>query len=204
MPGLSDHRLRYNQARPLRLYQDNAIILYTDGKYDIKTSNAYWSTDPKKIKELIKYVSENKQEIKTIVIDTLSMLMVNDFMASAKIKGYEKFVDLAFNSYSILKECDGLRRDLVIIVLAHVDTEAGVTDIMVPGGKLLKEKAKPVAMFTVVLQTFVDFKESGADYYFTTQNNGSNVVKSPDGMFDEYLIPNDCNYVIEKMNEYYN
>lgn len=33
--SLSDHRLRYNQARPLRLYTDNSIVLYTDGNYGI-------------------------------------------------------------------------------------------------------------------------------------------------------------------------
>ena len=28
-------------------------------------------------------------------------------------------------------------------------------------------------------------------------------AKSPEGMFEEEFIPNDLNYVIEKMNEYY-
>lgn len=47
--SLSDHRLRYNQARPIRVYQDNKIVLYTDGKYDIDT---YELTYLRKAKDL--------------------------------------------------------------------------------------------------------------------------------------------------------
>lgn len=50
--SLSDHRLRYNQAKPLRLYQDNKIILYTDGKYGI---NTYELVYLRKAKDLGKY-----------------------------------------------------------------------------------------------------------------------------------------------------
>lgn len=56
--SLSDHRLRYNQARPLRLYQDNAIILYTDGKYDI---NSYELTYLRKAKDLGKFEDLTKE-----------------------------------------------------------------------------------------------------------------------------------------------
>lgn len=34
--SLSEHRYKYNSARPLRLIQDNTVILYTDGKYKIQ------------------------------------------------------------------------------------------------------------------------------------------------------------------------
>ena len=35
--SLSDHKLRYNQAKPIRVYTDNKIVLYTDGNYDISS-----------------------------------------------------------------------------------------------------------------------------------------------------------------------
>lgn len=56
--SLSDHRLRYNQARPLRLYQDNTIILYTDGKYGI---NSYELTYLRKAKDLGKFEDLTKE-----------------------------------------------------------------------------------------------------------------------------------------------
>ena len=47
--SLSDHRLRYNQAKPIRVYTDNKIVLYTDGKYDI---SSYELTYLRKAKDL--------------------------------------------------------------------------------------------------------------------------------------------------------
>lgn len=39
--SLSEYHLKYNQAKPVRVYTDNKIILYTDGQYSIKN---YWLT----------------------------------------------------------------------------------------------------------------------------------------------------------------
>ena len=40
-------------------------------------------------------------------------------------------------------------------------------------------------------------------YYFSTQNSGSDTVKSPMGMFDEALIPNDLAEVDKAIRNYY-
>ena len=37
-----------------------------------------------------------------------------------------------------------------------------------------------------------------------TQTDGTTTAKSPAGMFDDSLIPNDLGYVKQKMEEYYN
>lgn len=68
--------------------------------------------------------------------------------------------------------------------------------------KLLKEKAKIAAMFTVVLGSEVVSKEKGNEYYFKTTTDGSDVYKSPYGMFKEKLIPNDMKYVLESIYKY--
>lgn len=47
--SLSEYHLKYNQAKPIRVYTDNKIILYTDGKYSIKN---YWFTYLTPAKEL--------------------------------------------------------------------------------------------------------------------------------------------------------
>lgn len=56
--SLSDHRLRYNQARPLRLYTDNGIVLYTDGNYGISD---YELTYLRKAKDLGSLEDLNKE-----------------------------------------------------------------------------------------------------------------------------------------------
>ena len=47
--SLSEHRLKYAFARPLKLIQGNEIILYTDGKYKISEYDISYLTRPSKI-----------------------------------------------------------------------------------------------------------------------------------------------------------
>lgn len=67
--------------------------------------------------------------------------------------------------------------------------------------KLLDEKITIEGLFTVVLLTQIEKKENGVEYGFTTQSDGTTTCKSPMGMFD-MKIPNDLQFVIDKMNEY--
>ena len=47
--SLSEHKLKYCQARPLKLIQDNNVILYTDGNYKISEYQITYLTKPSKI-----------------------------------------------------------------------------------------------------------------------------------------------------------
>lgn len=47
--SLSEHKLKYCQARPLKLIQDNNVILYTDGKYKVSEYEITYLTKPSKI-----------------------------------------------------------------------------------------------------------------------------------------------------------
>lgn len=57
-------------------------------------------------------------------------------------------------------------------------------------------------MFTVVLYTSLKKSGSVLEYTFVTQNTGNNTGKSPKGMFDTLEIPNDLEFVKNKMIEY--
>ena len=54
-------------------------------------------------------------------------------------------------------------------------------------------------MATIVLHSMFD----GQNYYFKTQNNGTDVAKSPEGMFDAVDIPNDLKAVDDAIRAYY-
>lgn len=90
--SLSDHRLRYNQARPLRLYQDNAIILYTDGKYGI---NSYELTYLRKAKDLGKFEDLTKEytdlpeNTHQDIVDLAVQMLVN-YVSGANSKETQK------------------------------------------------------------------------------------------------------------------
>lgn len=47
--SLSEHKLKYCQARPLKLIQDNNVILYTDGNYKISEYQIAYLAKPSKI-----------------------------------------------------------------------------------------------------------------------------------------------------------
>ncbi len=56
--SLSDYRLNHNQAKPVRLYTDNKIYLYTDGKYGI---NVYELSYLRRASDLGKYEDLTKE-----------------------------------------------------------------------------------------------------------------------------------------------
>jgi adenylate kinase family enzyme len=180
-----------------------------NGKIDLAKTNFYRTSSPQVVKAMLKAISDSKPETKVILIDTITSLMISENMKRISEKGYEKFNDFAFDTYSIIKMIDGLREDLTVIVLAHVeenyDSEGQLrVSFMVPGGKLLKEKIKVDGMFTTVLYTEVMMKDDKPLYHFLTQNNGKNSCKSPEGMFNDLRIDNDYVKVLTRIKEYEN
>ena len=138
-------------------------------------------------------------KIKTIIVDDFQYVLSDEYMRKATEKGFDKFTIMAQNYYNILKIAQNMREDLNIIFLSHSETKDDGTTKVKTIGKLLDDKITIEGLFTIVLNTKV---EDGS-YYFETQNNGFNTSKSPKGMFEEFKIPNDLKYVVDKVNEYY-
>jgi len=196
------------KSLPFKSWKSNYVTVFGENnKIDLNKTNFYRTSSPQVVRGLLKAISDSKPETKVIIIDTLTALMIAENMKRIGEKGYEKFNDFAADVYNIIKMIDSLRDDLTVIVTAHVEENYdsdGVLRVsfMVPGGKLLKEKIKVEGMFTTVLYTEVEVKDSKPEYYFLTQNNGKNNCKSPEGMFDSVRIPNDLVMVLERMKNY--
>lgn len=136
---------------------------------------------------------------KQIVIDDFQYIMANEFMRRSKEKSYDKFNDIGYNAWSIINRAQSLESDCRIYIMAHTETDmTGKTKIKTIG-KMLDEKITLEGMFTIVLGASV----SDGNYYFTTQNSGSNTVKSPMGMFETMEIDNDLKMVDDTITEYY-
>ena len=148
--------------------------------------------------EIIK--SMKKTDKKVIVIDDTQYLMCNEFMRRATEKGYDKFTEIAQNFWSlVVQEVNNLPDDVIVYLLCHTATDENGVEKMKTIGKLVDEKITPEGLFTIVLKTAV----SDGQYYFITQNNGKDTVKSPEEMFSTYAINNDLKYVDEKIRNYY-
>lgn len=75
--------------------------------------------------------------------------------------------------------------------------------------KMLSDKVNLAGLFTIVLYTNVKTNMQGTTYSFVTNqyidDRGVYVMaKSPRGMFDGKLIPNDMGFVLQKVEEYNN
>lgn len=72
---------------------------------------------------------------------------------------------------------------------------------------MLDDKVNLAGLFTVVLYTTTKTNMQGTTYHFVTNkyidDRGIHIMaKSPVGMFEERLIPNDMGLVLDKIEEY--
>ena len=152
------------------------------------------------IEACLKYVSEKRKEIKTVVIDDFQYMSSFEFFERVDEKGYEKFTQIGANLARIARMPKDLRDDLTVIFLTHAEESTdmeGKRKVKAKTiGKMVDEKLSLEGLFSIVLFGKVKKnKEGEIRYVFETQNNGENTCKSPRGMFDNVEIPNDLQFV---------
>lgn len=148
-------------------------------------------------KDIIKFMKATDKKI--IIVDDFQYLLSIPYMRRIKETGWDKYNDFASNYFDIITVCDELPDDVTIYFMTHTETLDDGTETVKLIGKLLREKICIEGLFTTVLKTMVN----DGKYYFITQNNGHDNVKSPLGMFDSYAIDNDLAYVDAKIRNYY-
>ena len=142
----------------------------------------------------LKYDSEEK----TIIIDDAQYLMANEAMNRSKEQGYQKWSEIANHFYQLLLLIRQLPEDVIVYLLAHTETDANGKERFKTVGKLM-DSYSIEGVCTICLKTMVD-----DGYYFTTQNNGYDTVKSPMGLFQTEKIDNDLKAVDTAIRDYYN
>lgn len=80
--SLSEHILHHNQAKPIRVYTDNKIVLYTDGNYSI---NKYTLTYLRKAKDIGTDLKSEYTELPSITHQEIVDIAVKLFIQSAAI-----------------------------------------------------------------------------------------------------------------------
>jgi len=167
------------------------------------------TTDTAIIIKIINYVSAKRKDIKNIVIDDFQYILSEQFMAKALQAGYDKFNTLAKNAYDVLNVGINAREDVNFIVLTHDDEENGKSKMKLLG-RMLEDKVNPIGLFTYALFTTSKTKISGGTtYHFITNRTIDDrgiliTAKTPPGLFEELLIPNDLGYVVKQINKYNN
>lgn len=147
----------------------------------------------------------SKMPCKTAVIDDSTYIMTNRFMAGhSKPKSgsssFDLYNDIADEFFGLLNYIKTqLPDDVLVYIIMHEDTnDYGDTKLRTIG-KLLDQKVCIEGMATTVLRCVTQDKE----HYFLTRTDGSDITKSPEGMFEDEKIPNDLKLVTDKIRDYY-
>lgn len=169
-------------------------------QYNSDNKNYMATSKTKDIKALLNKINSEQTQIKTVIIDTLNGVMVDDEFARMKEKGFDKWQDMAYSIYDVISIANTLREDLTIIFVMHSQTERDETGFYFTRAKTSGKKLDKVVVeskfSTVLLAKCIDGK-----YIFETKNNNS-TVKTPMGAFETDTIENDVAKVLEALKEY--
>lgn len=165
--------------------------------------------DATEITRLLRSISEKAPHIKNIVIEDSNYIMGFTIVSKATEVGYTKFSIMAKDMVELMREARKLRDDIKVFYLSHPEIIEDGGDIVgykiKTAGKLIDNQVLLEGLLTVCLYTYVEENKDGsASYNFVTNRFKKMPAKSPDGMFDEVKIPNNLQYVCDKLDEYYN
>lgn len=145
------------------------------------------------------HASLNANKLNAYVIDDANYLMAFQNFAMARQSGYGKFTDMAVNFEQTLEAANATNDDTIVYFFMHPDYDDAGRMKAKTIGKMLDNQLTIEGMFPIVL--LADRDDSG--FFFMTQTDGTNPVKTPMGMFDEAKIPNDLKLVDDAIREYW-
>lgn len=140
---------------------------------------------------------------RSIVIDDAGYLITDMFMTRHASTGqgnavFSLYNDIGDSFYSLIRYISmKLPDDQIVYLMMHEDADENGNSKIKTIGKLLDEKVTIEGMVSIVLRA------SNGDGSYTFQTNGEGICKSPEGMFDKELIPNDLLEVDKAIREYW-
>ncbi len=155
-------------------------------------------------RNIAKYLRETP--FPSVAIDDAGYLMTNQFMQNHSSLGagnaifqfYNTLADNFWKLIDFIVKDQSLENKIVYIMMHEDKNDFGETKPKTIG-KMLDEKICIEGMFTIALRSMI----SDGRYVFKTNSDGSDVCKTPIGMFDTEEIDNDLKMVDEKIREYY-
>ena len=149
------------------------------------------------VKKILEGISNSRDDIKYIAVDTINSIMIADEMVRMKGKNYNEWQDLAKCIFELIDVVPGLRDDLTVIFLGHTQTDdEGFTRLLTNGRKLNKIGLEKY-FDTVLIAKNIDGK-----YQFETTSSTS-TARVPMGSFEgQQYVDNDLYEVIKELKEF--
>lgn len=178
---------------------DKKGLNYKGWKNDFNEENKnYFKTnDGELIAKCMQGISEKREDIHYIVIDTINSIMIADEMRRSKDKNFDKWIDLASCIFNLVNIVPDLRDDITVIFIGHTQTDdEGFTRLLTNGKKLNKIGLEKY------FDTVLIAKNNDGKYVFETRSPNS-TARTPMGSYDdEQYIDNDLYEVIKVLKEY--
>lgn len=178
---------------------DKKGLNYKGWKNDFNEENKnYFKTnDGELIAKCMQGISEKREDIHYIVIDTINSIMIADEMRRSKDKNFDKWIDLASCIFNLVNIVPDLRDDITVIFIGHTQTDdEGFTRLLTNGKKLNKIGLEKY------FDTVLIAKNNDGKYVFETKSPNS-TARTPMGSYDdEQYIDNDLYEVIKTLKEY--
>lgn len=178
---------------------DKKGLNYKGWKNDFneEKKNYYKTNDGELIAKCMQGISEKREDIHYIVIDTINSIMIADEMRRSKDKNFDKWIDLASCIFNLVNIVPDLRDDITVIFIGHTQTDdEGFTRLLTNGKKLNKIGLEKY------FDTVLIAKNNDGKYVFETKSPNS-TARTPMGSYDdEQYIDNDLYEVIKVLKEY--
>jgi len=187
------------KSRSLKNFAEDEIYLVNIlGKMMPFKGQFKYTTDGDNVQTIMAGLA--KMPTNAAVIDDFGYIMTNMWMrghgAGDQFKLYSTIGDTVWNLIEYIKN---LPRDKVVYLIMHDDTGDDGFSKLRTIGKLLDQKVCIEGMVTVVLHSII----KGEKHLFRTNSDGSDLAKSPEGMFPEAEMENDLKAMDGYIREYW-
>lgn len=165
------------------------------------------TNDYAKIQKIMKIVSDARPEIKVLVIDDANYLLSNATFKDALIKGYEKFTIQAKNYYDLIEGSLGLRDDLTVIFISHIENSGTEMDPqwrLYTTGKMLTNAVNLDGLFSYLLysERYINDGDEEVKYRIKTRTDGNDTCRSVSGCFSEKYVEPNMKQIIDTINAF--
>jgi hypothetical protein len=153
-----------------------------------------------KIPEIIYLLSRAQTD--TVIVDDAGYLMTNRYMRENRTTPdtFKFYADLGTTFWEMITYAKDVMPKYKVVYFIMHEEKNNFGDIAPKTiGKMLDEKVCLEGMFTIVFRS----ERVNGEYVFHTNTNGSDVAKTPIGMFDTPTVPNDLKAINDIIREFY-
>lgn len=154
---------------------------------------------------------EKREDIETLVLDTITHMILADYIENAIGKDYKEYQKMGKSFYSLMDTILDSKKNCVVYAHSEMTfNEMGDKTIqMVSQGKMIQNFVPP-SFFTTVLHTHMEIRDKKAQYFFrTTPSFNGDPIKNPARFKGEEattaldpLEPNNIKVILDKLEKF--